>query len=302
MKKNKDLMLKLLSEKEGLSFKDISIKTGYHEKSLIRIKRLQENNKYKFRNLTLKEKENILNLYLNSNIKNIKKFYNYYLIKNKQFPVRSYSAVQKIIKEFNNEKKSNYIIIGNIFDKNSFERTFYAYDFDNKEILYLERGFKDSYKVYFKIVKYIELNYKDKTIVFKGNCFLKNKRGIKYESFINYLNKNKMSYNFDKIYLPKKIIEKISDANAVVHSNINIVRDLSLEKIIIVEEDRKVLDNNIIEYKNVKYSINTKKIISKGKSAKIIFYLFDKSPYVKIDNIIYNLTGIYKKQSKKKYS
>lgn len=300
MKKNKELMLKLLKE-DNLSLKEISKRTGYHEKSLIRIKKMIKNDLYKYRSLTLKEKDYIIKLYLNSKTKTVLEFYNYYLLNNSIYPKRSYSTIQKLIKKHKN--KSNYILIGNVADKDSFERVFFAFDLDEKKTLYLEKGFEKSHKIYFKIVKYIQNNFKNKTIVFKGNSFLKNKKGIKYKNFINYLNKNNISYSSNKIYLSKKSIDKIINTKHIEsNTNQNLIKELFLEKIVISEEKRIVFKNNIIEYKNIGYKIDTDNIIPKGKVVEIIFYLFDKNPYVKIDNKIYNITKTYNKESKKKYS
>ncbi len=316
MRKNRELAIQLLRKKENVSYKEISKETGYHEKSLVRMRKLLRTNEYTSinRNISLEEQEYIINLYSRKLFNSIKEFYKYYSNNQNNFNIRSYSTIYKLLVRENKVYKELYegdiLIIGNIVNNKVFTRFYYAYDYKSSSLIYLKESYGDPFINYLNMIKEITEGYgipiKIKCI---GNSFLKNVNYNKsklffYNCFNNGIDIEKAYNNYFKrikVIIEKKVLNKeIEVMSHNLKSLNNKVREVNDFIINIVY--RKNIGNNIIQHKNRLYKILIEEEIPLFETIEVLTILNNRTPIIIYRNNKYKVKIINLKESKKKYS
>lgn len=282
MKKISQEKLILLLKNKNCSYKELSLITGYHPKSLIRINKAIKENKYNIIKLDKEKlKEKIVNNYLNKNTINYKSYYN-----DKDFNFKiSYTTLCKILNSANINEE--IVLIQKIKKKGNYH--FIIIDHKTKMLLFKIKSKKNDTKSTKKIIEILLQKYGTPKNI----------------SFINYFKKpNKDIMNLLKIYnisiIPYKHIYKVSTKNLlqntqqIKYNNKNINSEYFYNCI-----DRTTIDINTIQFNNIRYKI--KNNININKNTKVKLYFNDKKivKYVKYNNKKYLLLPIKKLTSKK---
>lgn len=276
-------VIKILETKsDTTTYNAIANLTGYHPKSLIRINRLLKNNQYNIREEKNKNLENeIINAYLNSNYKTYKAFYNNTIDK---YHI-SYQKLCKILKTSKINKE--LVIIKKVKIKSNYY--FEIIDYKNEIKLFSMDSLKNDIKsIKLILYKLIENYGAPKYITF--HSFYK-KVPIEILNILEKYNINIIS--FKGIY--RNIFKNLSNEN----------KNIKYQKINIVKEDfyqfsiRKTIADNIVQFNNVRYKINTNKVIKKNIEVIIYFNNEKDDLFIKYNNKNYKLTIIKRVTSKK---
>lgn len=302
MNKDRIKLISLIKDNK-YSIKVISDMTGYHPKSIIRIKKLINNGTYlnNQRKITDKEKNDVIKMA--QDYATITAFYEVY---KKQNGRRSYASIYNILRK--KKPALDIIIIGNIKEVTSFKVTYYAYDYKTKQLIYLENSYGNALINYINIIKKISSIFGIPNKIYcYGNSFIKNINSSKSKYFNKMCNDYQImidnTFNHHLVSIKKDIENKINKNNLLVTQNkissTNNKKTL-INHIIINIIKCKILNNNTIEYDNTIYKINNINVIN-NHDAILYFYEDILCPQVKIDNMIYGTSIISKKESKKKY-
>lgn len=281
MKKiDKENLIELLINNNGMTYEELSKITGYHPKSLIRIKREIKKGKYNANNnLESKIGNTIREYYLNSNIKYYKDFYN--TIKNK-YNI-SYSMMCRILSS--TTKDEEIVIIKKIKETGNYY--FQVIDYQTKSILFTYPSEKNN-NISIKKIIYKLLN----TYGIPKNISLINVYKEVPESLKNLLIKYSI---FLKEYKPIYRINNLNNTN----------NDIKYQKVIIDKRDfyncivRKVIDDNTIQFHNTRYEIIAQKTIKKLSSVLLYYNDYLTDLFIVHNNSSLNLKPIKKLISKK---
>lgn len=276
MKKiSKEELIIILKNKNNITYKELSIMTGYHEKSLIRINSLLKKNNYK----SIKKKKTP-SRYIDNSIKNNiiidykKGIYNSYVdIYNKYKNVVSYSYICKLLNNIKIDKE--ILIIAKVKENNKYYT--YTIDYKNSIILYKLPFINNTIS---NLLLDIFNNYGIPNNIYCYNIKCNN----------NYLlKKYKINILYNLKFINNNIYFIIKD-NKVINN-----MDIKYRKYMYSKDDfyshlkRKVLKNNIIQFNNIRYKIISNYLI-KYRQVVDVYYKEDMSDlYIKYNNKIYNL-------------
>lgn len=281
MKKiDRENLIELLINNNGMTYEELSKITGCHPKSLIRIKREIKKGKYNANNnLESKIGNTIREYYLNSNIKHYKDFYN--TIKNK-YNI-SYSMMCRILSS--TTKDEEIVFIKKIKETGNYY--FQVIDYQTKSILFTYPSEKNN-NISIKKIIYKLLN----TYGIPKNISLINVYKEVPESLKNLLIKYSI---FLKEYKPIYRINNLNNTN----------NDIKYQKVIIDKRDfyncivRKVIDDNTIQFHNTRYEIIAQKTIKKLSSVLLYYNDYLTDLFIVHNNSSLNLKPIKKLISKK---
>lgn len=268
MKKDKNLAIQLINNKGKMTFEEIAVVTGYHPKSLIRMKKnLSEDQKFS-KKFSDKEKKYIIDLFNSSGNGSITSFYEVYLNDKKIYKDRTYSGIYKLLNKEGliiRECHDEAIIIGNVKVSGVAATFYYAFELKTERLLYLFKSEESSLDNYIKCLVTILINSGiPKEIYCYGSSFMKNNIYKKNKYFTALCERlgikliNDINYKIDAV---KKRVEKIiskGNMNSMItkgKTNNDNIYDLS--KIIVNEEVRKICNNSTIYYKGSKYILDT---------------------------------------------
>lgn len=253
----KEKLIELLINKDNLTYEELSKITGYHPKSLIRINSEIKKGTFKpHNNLSSTIGDNIISDYIKSDIKYYKDFYNKYKVK---YNI-SYSMMCRLLNSTN--INDEIVFIRRIKEKSNYY--FQVIDCQTQSVLFNHPSEKNNYKTIKKII------YK----------LLNNYGAPKYISFINLYTK-----------IPNNIIELLSKYSIStmkykpIYSKIlNNLKEQSntvkYQKVMIDKKDfyncitRITIDDNIIQFYNIRYKVNTSNTIK--RFAKVFLYYNDE--------------------------
>ncbi len=275
-KMKKEELIELLKNKNNLSYTELAKISGYHPKSLIRLNKILKQNNYEVIDNKLDIKKNIIDDYLKSNYKSYKEFYKFGLT----YDI-SYSSLCKIL---NNIKTDEEItIIKKIKDKENYY--FEIIDYKSESLLFKFSSLKNDKKSFREILYLILKEYGQPNNVVFINFFK-----IIPEEIQLLLNKYKINI------LEPKTIYRVTPKNncKVFYKKLNINNFDFYNSTI-----RKTIAINTIQFKNIRYLINT--TIKINKNQEITLYYNDSlnDLFVEYKNEHYKLKKVKEVISKK---
>lgn len=280
-KMSKKELIKVLSNKTSYTYNELAELTGYHPKSLIRISSMIKKERY---NLKERERnkiyEEIITNYLNSNYKTYKAFYNSNLFK---YNI-SYSTLCNILK--NAKLNKEIVFVRKV--KNKENCYFEIADYTSKSILFKYNSIKNDSKTIKNIIYLIFKNYGIPQNISFVNFF------SDVPSYIQYLlNKyNVYIINFKSCY--RSCFNHTSKTSDVKYREKNLFKEDFYNSIV-----RKTIDNNMIQFNNKRYKIETN-ILIKRNTTLILYYGNEKTDqFIKYNNKFYKLIPIKNVKSKK---
>lgn len=270
MKKLSKIEVINLLKKRTYTYKQLSKITGYHPKSLIRINKL-----IKLNNITNKKentKKEIIKEYLNNKYKNYKDFYNNTKYKNQI----SYSYLTKILKNVSTNKEVL------IIKKTKNNHYFQIIDYKTKNILFKTKSKKNNTKTFKEILYKILKDYgKPENITFHNFS-------LKDTNTLELLKKYKINYiEMNSIYKNITPIQKTNIKVKYTKTKIDMEDFYELHK-------RVTISNNTIQFKNIRYKIETYKKIKKNTRINLYYNEKDNKIFISYLNKNYNLKP-YKK-------
>lgn len=270
MKKLSKIEVINLLKKRTYTYKQLSKITGYHPKSLIRINKL-----IKLNNITNKKdntKKEIIKEYLNNKYKNYKDFYNNTKYKNQV----SYSYLTKILKNVSTNKEVL------IIKKTKNNHYFQIIDYKTKNILFKTKSKKNNTKTFKEILYKILKDYgKPENITFHNFS-------LKDTNTLELLKKYKINYiEMNSIYKNITPIQKTNIKVKYTKTKIDMEDFYELHK-------RVTISNNTIQFKNIRYKIETYKKIKKNTRIYLYYNEKDNKIFISYLNKNYNLKP-YKK-------
>lgn len=270
MKKLSKIEVINLLKKRTYTYKQLSKITGYHPKSLIRINKL-----IKLNNITNKKentKKEIIKESLNNKYKNYKDFYNNTKYKNQV----SYSYLTKILKNVSTNKEVL------IIKKTKNNHYFQIIDYKTKNILFKTKSKKNNTKTFKEILYKILKDYgKPENITFHNFS-------LKDTNTLELLKKYKINYiEMNSIYKNITPIQKTNIKVKYTKTKIDMEDFYELHK-------RVTISNNTIQFKNIRYKIETYKKIKKNTRIYLYYNEKDNKIFISYLNKNYNLKP-YKK-------
>lgn len=250
-------LIEILCNKSNYTYDELSNITGYHPKSLVRIKSMIDSGRYMV-DYDLKEKmyNSIINDYLKSNCKTYKEFYNSKAFK---YDV-CYSTLCKILKSI----KYNYemVIIRKVKVKGNYH--FDIIDFESEAVLFTYKSVKNDVKSIKNILYLLISNYGSPANISFVNFF----KTVPYD-IQNILNK----YNVNIICLRKNYRFSFENKHVsnIKYKQMPIIKELFYNSII-----RKTIDDDMIQFNNIRYRIVTDSLI-KHNTEIILYYDDDKN-------------------------
>lgn len=272
----KEELIELLKNKNNLNYNDLASISGYHPKSLIRLNKILKQNNYEVIDNKLDIKKNIINDYLKSNYKSYKEFYKFGLT----YDI-SYSSLCKILSNIKTDEE--IIIIKKIKAKENYH--FEIIDYKSESLLFKFPSLKNDKKS-FKEIFYLIL----KEYGLPNNVIFVNFFKIIPEEIQSLLKK----YNIN-ILEPKTIYRILpKNNNKVFYKKVNI-NNLDFYNSTI----RKTIAINTIQFKNIRYLIDT--TIKINKNEEITLYYNDSlnDLFVEYNSNQYKLKKVKEVISKK---
>ncbi len=279
MKKvSQEKMIELLKNKGNKTYKELAEQTGYHPKSLIRLNRKLTKENYIPKNKKIDFQTEIINDYLKSNYKSYKDFY----LNELKYRI-SYSSLCKILSNFKVEEE--IVFIKKIKQKGNYY--FEVIDYKTETMLFNFTSLKNDRKSFQKIFYFILSNYGAPQNISFVNFFtntplevqyLANKYSVKILPFKSIYKNVKRSENKKRIHYKKANID---------------YKDFYHLKI------RKTIADNMIQFENIRYRIETKNKIQKNEIVTLFYNDTKEDLFIKYKNKTYHLT-IYKKIKSKK--
>lgn len=271
-----NIAIEMLKNKKDYTYKEISQITGYHPKSLIR---LNAQLKKGLLNNTDKEKirDEITKQYMNTNCSSYKEFYRDYL----SYDI-SYSTLCKLLSTIKPNK--DFILIKKIKEKGHYY--FKVIDYRTKNLLLTFDSLKNDKNSIKEIIYLIFYKYG----LPKEICFNNFFKTIPLD-ITNILRK----YNIKEI--PNKSTYRIKE--------INNNTDIRYSNVIIDKKDfykvtlRKTIDTNMIQFKNIRYTIDTDLIIPKNQEIKLYYNKDMSDLFITYQDKEFKLERYKKLQSKK---
>lgn len=272
-------LIEILCNKSNCSYKELSVLTGYHPKSLVRINSMIKKEKYKI----LEEERNemyrsIITNFLQSNYKTYKEFYNSINFKYKI----SYSTLCNILKS--TKTTTEIVFIRKIKNKNN--SYFEVADAIKKTTLFTYDSNKNDIKSIKNIIYILLKNYGSP----KNISFVNFNIPISIHDLLNKYDINIINF-------------KSSYRNCF--NNSSNIKDIKYRHKKIIKEDfynsitRKTIANNIIQFNNTRYKIKTKNIIKLHTKLILYYDNTQKDLFIKHNNQIYNLAVLKNVSSKK---
>lgn len=293
-KKKKEDVLKLLKNRKK-TYAELAKITGYHEKYLIKLNKIAKKNNYQYINKNIGKQNHLINNdikhkikeeWLKNYYKNYITFYNY-LINKYNFQI-SYSFLCRFLSNI------NYSLNCLIIKKDKMNNKYFniAIDYQTKTILCYNENSKNSYKSV-------------KNLLLK--VFIRN--GIPPNiTFINLFNKsnpfNKILSKYGIRILP--ITNKFSNTKWI-HQNNKIEyckKELDL-KDFYERKDLKTIENNIIQFDNIRYKINSEIFIKRLENVTLFYNYINNHKFVIYKNKIFPLKKhkiLYSKKGLSKYN
>lgn len=272
----KEELIELLKNKNNLNYNELASISGYHPKSLIRLNKILKQNNYEVIDNKLDIKKNIINDYLKNNYKSYKEFYKFGLKYN-----ISYSSLCKILSNIKTDEEIT--IIKKIKTKEKYH--FEIIDYKSESLLFKFSSLKNDKKSFREILYLILKEYgRPNNVVFIN--FFK----IIPEEIQSLLKKYKVNILESKsIY---RILPKI--ANKVLYKKVSI-NNLDFYNSI----TRKTIAVNTIQFKNIRYLIDT--TIKINKNEEITLYYNDSlnDLFIEYKNEHYKLKKVKEVISKK---
>lgn len=278
---SKKELIKVLCNKSNYTYNELAILTGYHPKSLARIYSMIKKGKYNIiedeRNKMYKS---IITEFLNSNCKTYKEFYNSNFF---EYNV-SYSTLCKILKL----AKPNIEIVFINKIKNKGNYYFEVIDYANKSILFTYDSVKNDVKSIKNIIYLLIKNYGSPKNISFVRFFTSIPTSI--QSILNKYDINVVC--FKSSY--RNCFNHMSNAGNVKYRQKKIIKEDFYNNI-----TRKTIADNIIQFNNIRYKIETK-IIIKHNTTIILYYDDSKKDlFIKFNNVIYKLIPFEELNSKK---
>lgn len=238
----KEELIKLLKDKKNYTYDELAKISGYHPKSIIRINSKLKHNNYQIKKNTLiRIGMEIKDDYLSSHIKSYKDFY----AANKEKYNISYSLMCRIL----NTLKTNedIVLIKKIKEKNNYH--FKIIDYQNNTLLFTFPSLKNDILSTKRILYKILSAYgRPDNICF---CNYLNKNNESIDSLLHKYHVNHISY--------KPIYQTSSNNNLnIKYFNIKIDKKDFYNHI-----KRRTIDDNTIQFKNIRYIINPSNIIKR---------------------------------------
>lgn len=277
MKKvNYETLIKLLKSKDNRTYRELSIITGYHPKSLVRINTLLQKNNYKVVNDNINNR--IIEDYLNGTYKTYRDYFN------KTSYNICYSKLCNVLKSIKVEKEILIIRKKKRINKYYFD----VIDYMNRVVLFSIESVKNDKKS-FKIILFRLLSEFGRP----ENIMFINFFGDKPLDVLELLKKYDISL-IDYSSLYRSTLRKLSNnALCIKYRNVEVDKtDFYYFK------KRKTIANNAIQFNNIRYHINSDIIIKKGND--VILYYDDKKndAFILYNKNKYTITPIKKLSSK----
>lgn len=275
----KEKLIELLKDKKNYTYDELAKISGYHPKSIIRINSELIHNNYQFKKNTLNSiGSKIKEDYLSSNIKSYKDFYNAYKDK---YNI-CYSLMCRILNTLKLDEE--IVLIKKIKEKNNYH--FNIIDYKSNKLLFIFPSLKNDILSTKKIIYNILSSYGSP----KNICF------------INYSTKNDESINslLNKYHINLITYKPIYQTNSK-NNNFNIkYSNCKIDKKDFYNHlKRRTIDDNTIQFKNIRYIINSSKTI-KRLSTINLYYNDDLTDlFIIYNNKTYKLTQ-YKELTSKK--
>lgn len=275
-KMKKEEVVELLKNKNNLSYNELASISGYHPKSLIRLNKILKQNNYEVIDNKLDIKKNIINDYLKSNYKSYKEFYKFGLT----YDI-SYSSLCKILSNIKTDEEIT--IIKKIKTKENYH--FEIIDYKSESLLFKFPSLKNDKKS-FKEIFYLIL----KEYGLPNNVVFINFFKIIPEEIQSLLNK----YNIN-ILEPKTIYRLTpKSTNKVFYKKVSINNYDFYNS-----TTRKTIAVNTIQFKNIRYLIDTAIKINKNEEITLYYNNPLTDLFIEYKNEHYKLKKVKEVISKK---
>lgn len=280
-KMSKQKLIELLYNKSSYTYDELAVLTGYHPKSLARINSMLKKNKYNiFENEKHTMYESIITNYLNSNCKTYKEFYD-----SDSFKYNiSYSTLCNILKLA--KVSIEIVFIRKVKNKGNYY--FEVIDYLSQSILFTYDSAKNDEKSTKEILYILLKNYgSPKNISFIG-FFLDVPTTI--QSLLNKYSINNIS--FKSSY--RNCLKTLCKNNNIKYCQKKIIKEDFYNVII-----RKTIADNIIQFNNIRYKIETKLLIKHNTKVTLYYNNAKTDLFVKFNDMTYKLTHFKEVNSKK---
>lgn len=282
---SQEKLIELLKNKENTTYKELAELTGYHPKSLIRLNSKLKRNNYVIEEIPSSFKNEIINNYLKSSYKSYKDFYDNEL----NYKI-SYSLLCKIFK--NVKTNEDIVFVKKIKDKGKYY--FEIIDYRNESLLFCFESLKNDERSFKKIFYLILNNFGSPNNICFVNIFKDVPLDIKY--LLDKYNVNLLT--FKSVY--RNIFSKLSKNRVVNYRKINIDNEDFYNSRV-----RKTINDNIIQFENVRYIIKSSVKIKKNEVVKLYYNDQKNDIFIKYKGAIYKLDlykNIESKRGNSKYN
>ncbi len=278
---SKKELIEILNKKDNSTYDELALLTGYHPKSLARISSMIKRNRYDLIDNKRSElNRSIIADYLDSSCKTYKEFYS---LNSFKYGV-SYSTLCKVLKDAKDKREA--VLIKKIKTKGNY--FFEIVDFSSESILFTYNSLKNDTKSVKKILYLLIKNYGSPQNISFVNFFPDVPtciRGLLSKYDINLL-------DFKSCH--RKSFNNLSHEENIKYRSKKIHKEDFYDIIA-----RRTIADNIIQFQNVRYNIETKKIIKRNTKVILYYDNLEKDIFVKFNDKIFELTHFKDIDSKK---
>lgn len=274
-------LIEILKNKSNSTYNELASLTGYHPKSLVRINSMIKKNEYsKKEKERFKMYESVITEYINSTCKTYKEFYNSNLL-NYQI---SYPTLCNILRK--TKLKKEMVLIRKRKKKGNYY--FEVMDYQNESLLFTYDSMKNDIKSLKNIIYLLLKNYGSPKNISFANFFKNVPTPI--QDLLNKYHMNRISFKSSF----RKSFKNLSNTNTIKYQPRKIKKEDFYNRI-----SRKTIADNVIQFNNIRYQINTKVLIKQNTTINLYYNNEKKDLFIKLNATIYTLTP-YKDITSKK--